>query len=353
MKRFLYSLVILIGCSVSAIAQTKVVDVMNLVFLPASVKVGSSSTASFTLANNGTADIVSPILFVTISFPESYRPDPSSIAAISPETGISKKFDWTYDASFNTLQGTFKTGQKIAAKESGQINVIVKGVSPNKDESVATTNISLMYIGDGITSNSPTASAPFAVTDVNTPVSLISFTAKPSLSSIRLDWATAHEQTNAYFEVLHSTNARDFESIGVVQGNGTTASKSVYSFTDSYPDPSSVHYYRLKQVDLDGAFTYTYVRSVKLDGYIGIQLKAFPQVNRNIRVQVEYGDMNLSGTGSLSLYDLTGRKIGSQDLSLQKGKNHVDFDTATLHPGIYLVRLEHNDQPSTVKVVLP
>ena len=97
---------------------------------------------------------------------------------------------------------------------------------------------------------------------VATPVELTTFDVEKHLNSqSMLTWATSSELNNDRFEVERSTDGLNFGMIGEVQGNGTTSIAQEYSFTDSKPAVGT-NYYRLRQVDFDGAFEYTDIKSV-------------------------------------------------------------------------------------------
>lgn len=97
------------------------------------------------------------------------------------------------------------------------------------------------------------------------PVELLFFRGAPKSSDILLEWATASEQNNDFFEVQRSVNGRDFELLGKVPGAGTHNGLLTYEFTDRQPKPG-INYYRLRQVDYDGAFEYSDIISVKVEG---------------------------------------------------------------------------------------
>ncbi|MBK8705222.1 MAG: T9SS type A sorting domain-containing protein [Saprospiraceae bacterium] len=96
------------------------------------------------------------------------------------------------------------------------------------------------------------------------PIELLYFRGAPKDADVLLEWATASEQNNDFFEVQRSTNGRDFEVLGKVPGAGTYSGLLTYDFTDRHPK-SEVNYYRLRQVDFDGAFEYSPVVSVKAE----------------------------------------------------------------------------------------
>lgn len=74
-----------------------------------------------------------------------------------------------------------------------------------------------------------------------------------------LSWASIQERNTSHFEVLRSTDGRDWEVIGKVQAGGNTLSLSNYNFVDN--EPARFNYYRLLCVDLDNSSTLSEIRS--------------------------------------------------------------------------------------------
>ena len=103
------------------------------------------------------------------------------------------------------------------------------------------------------------------------PVELSAFTATlVDKAAVRLAWAIASEQNSTAFDVERSTDGRTFAAIGTVAAAGSSSSARSYGFED-HQVPKSLSppvplYYRLKQVDADGSFSYSPVRVVGLKG---------------------------------------------------------------------------------------
>ena len=95
------------------------------------------------------------------------------------------------------------------------------------------------------------------------PVELVRFTAQPSAKTVDLEWTTSSEINNDYFQVERSTDGRNFTSLTQVTGAGTTTLARHYTSTDTNPF-AGLNYYRLKQVDVDGAFSYSNIVVVEL-----------------------------------------------------------------------------------------
>ena len=89
------------------------------------------------------------------------------------------------------------------------------------------------------------------------PIELLSFEAKVEDQTVILDWATAVELNNAGFEVERSLDAFTFAPIGWVEGAGNAPQGKNYRFADSDLIGGKTYYYRLRQVDTDGVFTYS------------------------------------------------------------------------------------------------
>lgn len=99
------------------------------------------------------------------------------------------------------------------------------------------------------------------------PVALIAFTATAqSNTAVRLAWVTASEKNSHAFEVERSLDGKAFERIGTVAAAGSSSSRLTYELFDAQLPSAAGLYYRLKQVDQDGAFSYSPVRLVGLQG---------------------------------------------------------------------------------------
>jgi hypothetical protein len=86
-----------------------------------------------------------------------------------------------------------------------------------------------------------------------------------------LSWATSNEWENSHFEIERSINGvTDWQKIGQVEGQGYSELPTEYSYTDAkLPASGGIVYYRLKQVDFDGSFSYSVTKSIKIEGMNG------------------------------------------------------------------------------------
>ena len=109
-----------------------------------------------------------------------------------------------------------------------------------------------VYVTNSVARNGALVSENFSP---SLPVILTSFSAKPLPNQNNLTWKTTSETNNKGFEIEKSIDARTFETIGFVEGNGDSKELNNYHFTD--PSPFNITYYRLKQLDYDGKFEHS------------------------------------------------------------------------------------------------
>jgi hypothetical protein len=142
----------------------------------------------------------------------------------------------------------------------------------------------------GTTLSAAGSTDAFKPTSGSLPVDLVYFETKAiDDQQALLHWQTASELNNNYFDVERSYDAIHWEWVGNVTGNGTTNQLTDYNFTDkSIATSQNTPYYRLKQVDFDGAFEYSNERVVSFDGKVEkLEIAAYPkQFNQEVTVRV-------------------------------------------------------------------
>ena len=92
---------------------------------------------------------------------------------------------------------------------------------------------------------------------------------------IVVSWATAQEINNNHFTIERSADLQNWDSIGIVLGHGTITTESDYTFNDNEVAANINYYYRLKQVDDNGNFTYTDVVTAKIYGQATFNIRGF------------------------------------------------------------------------------
>ncbi|UFH52151.1 GEVED domain-containing protein [Spirosoma sp. KNUC1025] len=161
------------------------------------------------------------------------------------------------------------------------------------------------------------------------PVNLVSFEGKwIANKGNELSWITSWEKENDHFEIQRSSVAKSFETIGRVNGKGTTSAVQTYGFVDEIGAQSELMYYRLKQVDVDGRTSYSRIISVWHEVSTSLSVVVYPNP------VVEQLTLKLSANQSidqLRVYNAGGVQVMSQE-----GKSEW-LDVRSLPAGVYII----------------
>ena len=197
------------------------------------------------------------------------------------------------------------------------------------------SNTSVSFFGETIA-----AQAGFdniAADNVALPIELISFQGKTSKTGIVLNWITASELNNEKFIVEHSTEGKIFESIGVIQGSGTTLTQQKYTFLHENA-ALGIHYYRLKQVDFDGKFTFSPIISVNFNKNNKTISPIYPNPSPSGWVFIDY-TTDHKGTLQIATYDVVGRLMSSETLLINEGENKLQWHINATDKGVFFVKI--------------
>jgi sugar lactone lactonase YvrE len=178
-------------------------------------------------------------------------------------------------------------------------------------------------------------------TTTTTPVVLNSFILEKNARTAILNWSTASEINNKYFEVQRSIDSKTFSTIGIVEAKGFAGE---YLFKDENPFVG-INYYRLKQVDIDGKFSFSETKSVKFDGDGKLSFVMYPNPAKE-KVNV-YANA-FFGKGEIIITDISGKQIQQQVLVV--GNNTIEIKNLT--KGIYFVNIVTEKEKQTQKLVV-
>jgi hypothetical protein len=179
------------------------------------------------------------------------------------------------------------------------------------------------------------------------PVELLYFRGQPKASDVLLEWATASELNNDYFEVQRSADGRNYEVLGKVQGAGTHSGLLTYDYTDRTARPG-INYYRLRQVDYDGAFEYSNIVSVTVSAKEnGITLYPNP-TSSQVEVGLPAGWPE--GNTDILLRDLSGRVV--RKLSYANLDAPLRISVEGLPAGYYTLQASNGREVLTERLIV-
>ncbi|AEA43622.1 T9SS type A sorting domain-containing protein [Fluviicola taffensis] len=165
------------------------------------------------------------------------------------------------------------------------------------------------------------------------PVEIVSFDATLMNRQVELNWQTASEFNSSYFDVQRSADGENWTTIGTVTAQGNSQTLVDYKLTDKMP-LVGISYYRLKQVDQNGAFDFSDIRSINNSSKMN-QVKIYPNPTDKGMVTIA-SDEPIS---RIAVYNAVGQVIfektlGSEDIYL--------LDTQSFESGMYWIHL--NDE---------
>lgn len=174
------------------------------------------------------------------------------------------------------------------------------------------------------------------------PVDYLGFSAERSTATnVELSWETARERDNAGFHLERSTDGVTFGEIGFVPSAGG-AHRQAYSFTDLQAPQGTAHY-RLRQVDFNGATSYSEVRSVAgMDAALDISLAPQPAHDR---LWVRVSGLANASHAELRVFDLEGRELLVRSVSAGELADGYALPlSADWAAGLYLLELRAGAQ---------
>ena len=183
------------------------------------------------------------------------------------------------------------------------------------------------------------------------PVSLFVFSGVSKGTFNQLTWSTASESNNSGFELQRSTDGQVFNALGFVSSksdNGNSAATLSYSFDDRKPFTAG-SYYRLKQIDKDGRFTYSNIIAIKGKGIMGVEISnLYPNPVKDVFNVIMGAEK--SGTVALIVTDVTGKIVLNKTVGVIMGDNIIPIQSASLNAGIYMLRVVHQQTNETATI---
>ena len=186
------------------------------------------------------------------------------------------------------------------------------------------------------------------------PIELISFEANSyENASVELIWTTATEKNNELFVIEHSTNGKDFNAIGERFGAGNSSRNIDYVYLDESP-VDGYNYYRLKQVDQDGNFTYSKLALIQNETVETnpLAVSVYPNpCTSNCQIRLEGISTSMDAPLDIALYNTDGKQVlafnppaGSSNITLPS----LDY----LPKGMYILQVVASDEQSISKIML-
>ena len=260
----------------------------------------------------------------------------------------------TANISFDLVAGGFSPSPNAGTAanykliyRSGQSGswTMVATASSVSGTTISFANISLAATGDGYYG---LASLNYPVSPL--PIELLSFNAIANNNKVDLKWETVTEINNAYFTIEKSKDGQTFEKVIDVPGAGNSTSLKEYYESD-YQPYTGTSYYRLKQTDRNGNYTYFPLSIVKYNANMDMEFYPNPISAKE--------DLNIKVSGYQNkevlvvLRDISGREYFSKVLVIQEETGLFAIDaTQQIPPGTYIIVASSNGDIYSRKIIV-
>ena len=310
-------------------------------------------------------------------------PNAASVLVFGPAFGDTTKGKVMYEAGHSLSDGT--TAERVAAQRAYFNFVLMAGVQreidlklaslPDFYVSGATYSLSATSTGgtppytylwscdnggtfSSATTNPTNYTAPLTTTPViiklkvtdacgrvnfanvkwgnPLPIELLSFDAKANNDYVNIAWTTLSETNNDYFTVEKSKDVNTFEMVINTAGAGNSNTLLNYSAKDNEPF-SGVSYYRLKQTDFDGKFSYSDI--VKVDFEKSIDVTIYPNPFSTYAA-ITINDASQMNNYELRIFNVLGTEVWNTIINTQL----TAMETSNLPSGIYTYIVFQNDK---------
>jgi hypothetical protein len=152
--------------------------------------------------------------------------------------------------------------------------------------------------------------------------------------TIQIDWETISEINSDYFIVERSSNGLNWEELKKVDAVGNSSTLQAYKAFD-YQAYSPISYYRLKQVDSDGQFTYSEIRAVRFKTEQNKSLLVYPNPATN---QITLKAEEQEELSQIRLFNSLGKEVTTFIKLVEKNKTKAILDISNLSAGIYYIQ---------------
>ena len=180
------------------------------------------------------------------------------------------------------------------------------------------------------------------------PVELMEFTGKCDDERRTLKWSTASEINNNFFTVERTNDNINFTAIGKIEGAGNSTTIRNYNFVDTV-SYDGLSFYRLKQTDYDGKFSYSQLIPVTCGNNLKFNIAYFP----NPATDKAYLMVTNAGYTNcvIRIFDLLGKEVMQPMAVIIDENKLIQINLNSLTSGLYMMNVYMGDVSKEIKLV--
>lgn len=284
-------------------------------------------------------------------------PEDGDSIVIPEGKGIVLDKNYSLGSVYIKVMGTLQIKKKLSLDELSFIAVLEKGRinafgADRKNETIKLgskvkfNEKDVVEIAGVSYASKNTGTAPVGfVYDMTLPVKFVSFYATSQNNSVLLTWATTEEKDNSHFEIEKSVDGREWKTLGVVFGNGTSSLLNKYSYTDKSVK-SATTYYRIRQVDVNGTAVYSAVKVIS-ETKAASSVSIFASNGKNIVINM---NSDARENMQVTVLNTNGQVVNRQTVA--NASYQVTVPMNTVPSGLYIVQVSDKSGWNEVKKVV-
>lgn len=216
---------------------------------------------------------------------------------------------------------------------TGSTNTNTNPYNPNSDCATATPSslncniVEIEIAGPGISNqfvNCPISPLPIELYSFNTYLNENNYT--------DISWQTLSEINNDFFTVQRSRDAINWETLIKIDGAGNSSQLLNYATHDLFPFEGT-SYYRLKQTDFDGQYSYSRIKTINNIESKTSKITVYPNPTKNsIFIRGDRDEISI-----INIYNIFGQDI-SKFITITNELNHTSIDLSKLSKGWYILK---------------
>lgn len=176
------------------------------------------------------------------------------------------------------------------------------------------------------------------------PISLTDFHATFNTGNASLNWQTAIEINTDHFEIQRSFDGEHFAKLANVTAAGNSSTPKSYSFTDRNIEYKAT-YYRLKEIDKDGASVYSKVARIN-PSRNGFSINNIYPKPASGTITLEWNN-NIASQSKVIIRDMSGRTLKAENIIGNSGFNKYTLNIENISKGMFIIELQSEGRLAT------
>jgi hypothetical protein len=237
--------------------------------------------------------------------------------------------------------------------KANSITAVAGGTGAAGFVTITYTNVNNAIFAGGSSDGFAFSSVGASGSEVSLPIELLSFNANLDGNVVDVIWLTASETNNDYFMIQRSRNGTTFEDVARVEGAGNSTAVKKYVEVDDKPY-DNISYYRLKQLDFDGKYSFSNIVSVNSVIRQSPEFIVYPNPSDGTDLTIDIRKYNANEEVRIVILNMEGKSVYSKTIMTDDNGtfNGALSNEHPLSAGIYTIISYAEKNVSVVKLAI-